>query len=49
MKSNPAPEPYCVKDPSKNMTHVWCVSVIIESSGKSTFIGVRLCIGTSAS
>ena len=49
MKSNPAPNLYCVKDPSKNITHVWCVSVRIDSSGKSMFIGMRLYIGAFAS
>ena len=45
MKSNPAPNPYFVKETSKNITHVWCVSVRIDSSGKSMFIDWRFCMG----
>ena len=47
MKSNLASDPFYVKEPSKNITHVWCVSIKIDSSENSIFSGRRLCIGTS--
>ena len=48
MNKIPAPDPYCVKELSKNITHVLHVSVKIDSSGKSMFNGSVLCIGASA-
>ena len=47
MNRIPTPDPYCVKEPSKNITHVLCVSVKIDSSVKSMFNGSELYIGAS--
>ena len=48
MKSILALDPYYVKQALKKITHIWCVSVRIDSSGKSMFIGSELCIVASA-
>ena len=49
MKSILALDPCCVKEPLKKITHILCVSVKIDSLGKSMFIRRRLYIGASAS
>lgn len=47
MNKSPALDLFCVKDLSKNITQVWCVSIRIDLSGKSMFTGRRLYIGAS--